>query len=239
MNRTRNRPSRERGNRVVSSAVDDAALRHYYAARAHEYELVYAKPERQADLRRLEKLLPHMLAGRQILELACGTGYWTQFLVRKANSILAIDATPETLQLAAEKHLPAERVHFRVADIYALPNDLGLFDGAFAGFWWSHVPMRDHARFLRSLNQRLLPGAKVVLLDNLFVAGSSTPIAHQDEDGNTYQRRQLDDGSEHVVLKNFPAEAELCEVVGAFGRNMQFLRLEFYWVFVYEKGFAA
>lgn len=217
----------------------DAALKRYYAARALEYERIYAKPERQADLRQLELRLPEMLDGRKILELACGTGYWTQFLARKAQSILALDANPETLQLALEKPLPPERVHFRAADIYALPDDLGAFDGAFAGFWWSHVPLRDRVRFLQSLDQRLLPGAKVVLLDNLFVEGSSTPIAHKDEDGNTYQRRRLNDGSEYVVLKNFPTEVELFDVIGAFARDMQFQCLEFYWVFVYEKGLAA
>jgi len=217
----------------------DADLRRYYAARAREYERIYAKPERQADLRQLETLLPHTLAGRNILELACGTGYWTQFLAQTAKNIVALDANPETLQLAAEKRLPAERVRLRAADIYALPDDLGVFDGAFAGFWWSHVPVLDQVRFLESLHRRLLPGARAVFLDNLYVEGSSTPIAHQDEAGNTYQRRRLDDGSEHLVLKNFPTEAGLRAATAAFGRNMQFFRLEFYWVFVYEHAVAT
>jgi hypothetical protein len=33
---------------------------------------------------------------------------------------------------------------------------------------------------------------------------SNTPISRRDADGNTYQRRTLDDGSVHEVLKNFP-----------------------------------
>ena len=216
----------------------DAALRQYYAARAREYERIYAKPERQADLRRLESLLPSMLAGRRVLEIACGTGYWTQFLAREARDIVAVDANPETLALAAEKPLPMERVSFRVADAYSLPGELGVFDGAFAGFWWSHVPVRTRSSFLACLDQRLAPRAKVVLLDNLFVDGSSTPISHRDGDGNSYQRRRLEDGSEHIVLKNFPAEAELCADVEAFGQNMQFVRLQYYWLFSYEKGRA-
>ena len=220
---------------MTRSENTDAGLRKYYAARAREYEKIYEKPERQADLRRLEKLLPDLLAGRRVLELACGTGYWTQFIVRKAQSILALDASPETLELAALKRLPPERVEYRVADVYDLPGELGLFDGAFAGFWWSHVPVRDQARFLTSLDRRLRPGARAALLDNLYVEGNSTPVSHRDEAGNTYQRRRLDDGSEHVVLKNFPTEQELRNAVEKFGRNMQYVRLEYYWVFVYEK----
>ncbi len=187
------------------------------------------------DLRRLEGLLPDLLAGRRVLELACGTGYWTQFIARKAESILAVDASPETLELAAGKPFPPERVELRVADVYDLPAELGLFDGAFAGFWWSHVPVRDQARFLKSLDRRLLPGSRVALLDNRYVEGNSTPISHRDEDGNTYQRRLLGDGSEHVVLKNFPTWRELSAAVAPFGADMQLTELEYYWVFSYDK----
>ena len=89
--------------------------------------------------------------------------------------------------------------------------------------------------FLNSLDQRLNVGATVVLLDNLFVEGNSTPIAHHDADGNTYQLRRLNDGSIHVVLKNFPAEHELRADVDAFGRNVQFTSLQYYWLLRYEK----
>lgn len=217
----------------------EALLKTYYAARAREYERVYAKPERQADLRQLEALLPGLFAGRRVLEIACGTGYWTRFLAREASAIVAVDATAETLAIAAEKSWPPGRVSFRAADAYALPDELGAFDAAFAGFWWSHVPVRERARFLGALDRRLIAGARVALLDNLFVAGNSTPIASRDADGNTYQRRRLDDGSEHVVVKNFPSETDLRGDFGAFGQNMRFTALQYYWLFSYEKRAAG
>ena len=218
----------------MNHSQTDAELRKYYAARAREYEMIYHRPERQLGLRVLENVLPEMLAGRRVLELACGTGYWTQFLVTKAQSIVAVDATAETLALAAAKELPP-RVEFRVADAYDLPEELGSFDGAFAGFWWSHVPARSQARFLASLDRRLEPQAKVLLLDNVYVEGSSTPISQRDADGDTYQRRRLADGSEHVVLKNFPSEQDLRNAVERYGDNCQYLRLEYYWMFSYQK----
>ena len=220
---------------MTESKRNDEGLRQYYAARAREYERIYDKPERQADLRRLEALLPDLMAGRRVLELACGTGYWTQFLAGRATSILAVDASTETMEIATAKALPPGRVQFNVADAYDLPEELGQFEGAFAGFWWSHVLKRDQDRFLESLDRRLLPGAKVALLDNRYVEGSSTPITRRDEEGNTYQARRLDDGSEHLVLKNFPTGEELRGVIGKFGRNMEFVELEYYWVFTYEK----
>ena len=170
---------------------DDDALRRYYAARAREYEAIYAKPERQRDLRRLERDIPARLAGRRVLEIACGTGYWTRLLAQSAAHVVGVDASAQTLEVARAKGLPQDRVEFRLADAYALPDELGLFEGAFAGFWWSHVPRARQAEFLACLDRRLVPGARVTLLDNLYVEGSSTPVAETDPQGNTWQRRRL------------------------------------------------
>ena len=117
----------------------DPAMKDYYAARAREYERIYAKPERQADLRRLEDRIPELLTGRRVLEVACGTGYWTKHIARTARSIFATDLTEETLEVARSKDLPREKVRYATADAFALPAHEGPFDGAYAGFWWSHL----------------------------------------------------------------------------------------------------
>ena len=49
----------------------------YYARRAEEYDLVYDKPERQADIGYLIAYLQRAFEGRTVNEIACGTGYWT------------------------------------------------------------------------------------------------------------------------------------------------------------------
>jgi len=214
----------------------DPNLQAYYAARAREYEKIYAKPERQADLRKLEQLIPELCTGRNVLEIACGTGYWTQHLARKARHVVATDLTEETLAVAHSKNLPADRVQFKTADAYNLPADLGQFDAAYAGFWWSHMTLAESRAFLASLRGRLDPGAVVTFMDNLYVEGSSTPIAKRDADGNSWQLRKLDDGTEHLVLKNFPTEAELIATVEGFGGNCRYVALEYYWLFSCEAG---
>ncbi len=65
--------------------TDDARLVDYYAKRASEYERIYEKPERQNDLEILRNLFRKTLAGRNVLEIACGTGYWTQVVAQTAN----------------------------------------------------------------------------------------------------------------------------------------------------------
>ena len=61
----------------------------YYAKRASEYERIYQKPERQADLEKLQAILTEVCAGLDLLEIACGTGYWTQYARSSAKSIVA------------------------------------------------------------------------------------------------------------------------------------------------------
>src|SRR3954463_16491214 len=99
----------------------DNELSAYYAARAGEYERIYDKAERQADLARLRDLIPRYFADRNVIEIACGTGYWTQFIAPLARSVTAIDVNAETLAIARLKSFPPGRVSFEVADVHNLP----------------------------------------------------------------------------------------------------------------------
>jgi len=101
-------------------------------------------------------------------------------------------------------------------------------------FWWSHIPLKQVGRFLASLHARLEPGARVVLFDNLYIDGSSTPIAERDAEGNTYQLRPLADGSENRVLKNFPSEKDLRAALAPHAARFSYRALEYYWLLEYE-----
>jgi len=211
-----------------------AELVDYYRRRAGEYEAIYAKPERQADLALLRERIPERLAGRRVLEIACGTGYWTILASKTAASIVATDAAEEPMRIARSKDYGGRPVRFEIADAYALSPALGRFDGALAVFWWSHVPLARIEAFLKSLHATLERGARVVMMDNRYVPASSTPIAERDAEGNTYQRRRLADGSENRVLKNFPTEADLRAALSAHARSFSHEDLEYYWLAEYE-----
>lgn len=207
----------------------------YYNARAAEYERVYDKPERQDDLRQLHELIPSLLAGRSVLEVACGTGYWTRRISARAAAITGCDLAGETLTLARALQ-PAEHAASYVAgDAYALTGVPGCFDAAFVGFWWSHIRHADLRRFLGGLNARLPVASRVVILDNRYVAGSNWPVTRTDEDGNTYQQRQLENGTRHEVLKNFPSAAEVLSAIElAGGVNPRVHELQYFWYATYE-----
>jgi ubiquinone/menaquinone biosynthesis C-methylase UbiE len=217
---------------MTGNVVDTMAA--YYAQRAAYYERVYFKPERQNDLRAMEASLPTWFAGRDVLEIACGTGWWTPHAARQAKSWLATDLNPETMAVARNKSMPAS-VQFATVDAYSMA-ELGeqTFNAAFAGCWWSHVPLQRLPSWLNTLHARLRPGARVVMLDNSYVQTSSTPISRQDAQGNTYQNRQLDDDSLHEVLKNFPTREQAFAMLGPRAHSPQWIDYHHYWVLSYQ-----
>ncbi len=78
-----------------------------------------------------------------------------------------------------------------------------------AHFWWSHIANSDQPEFLRHITTKLAPGGRLLMIDNRFVEGSSTPISRTDAAGNTYQIRKLSDGTTYEILKNFPSLQDL------------------------------
>ena len=215
-------------------AQPDNGLVDYYRRRAAEYEAIYARPERQEDLSLLRKAIPEKLVGANVLEIACGTGYWTQEIARSANRVLATDVAEEPMRIAQAKTYPAGKVAFQIADAYALGDALGRFDSAFAGFWWSHVPRERIVEFLASLHARLAPGSRVLLLDNRYVEGNSTALAGIDAHGNTYQMRLLGDGTRVRVLKNFASAPELGEQLAPHAAQFRYEALQYYWLAEYR-----
>ncbi len=208
-------------------------LEHYYSKRAAEYEQIYQKPERQHELEWLRGRVPEIYRRRTVLEVACGTGYWTQFIARTAAKVHACDINDSVLEIAREKPLPKGRVSFFKADAVSLEGVPAGCDAAFAGFWWSHVKKSDLARFVQSLAAHLEPGAVVGILDNQYAEGSSTAISRRDAEGNTYQMRKLANGEQYEVLKNFPSAAELAQAVRPVAREAHLESLAYYWLLVF------
>lgn len=208
-------------------------LEKYYAKRASEYEQIYEKAERQDELEWLRGRIPALFEGRTVLEVACGTGYWTQYIARSAKKVHACDINDSVLEIAREKPIARDKVEFFKADAVTLENVPAGCDAAFAGFWWSHVKKSGIERFVANLATRLEPGARVVILDNLYVEESSTPVSRRDAEGNTYQKRRILTGEEYEVLKNFPTAGELRAAVAGVAAEAHLESLNYYWLLVF------
>jgi magnesium-protoporphyrin O-methyltransferase len=72
--------------------------------------------------------LPESLAGKRILDAGCGTGALALELAQKGASVVAIDLSPNLIELAKERIAPADRqnIDFRSGDM--LDDGLGEFD---------------------------------------------------------------------------------------------------------------
>ncbi len=206
----------------------------YYAKRAREYEKIYEKPERQDDLEMLKARISRAFPKKNVLEVACGTGYWTQFVAKSAQSIFASDFNKEVLKIACTKPFGTCDVQFAEDDAYTLGEVKNKYDAGFHAFWWSHIPLQKINPFLKTFHSKLTAGATVIMIDNRFVEKGSTPISRHDVDENTYQVRKLANGSEYEVLKNFPSSADIEKHLKGFALEIKIELLKYYWVAEYK-----
>ena len=206
-----------------------ANMTEYYARRAGEYEEIYEKPERQADLARLRAELPPLLSGHDVLEIACGTGYWTSRIAMQARTVRATDVNEDVLAVARAKANMPRAVTFVRADAFSLEGVDGAFSAAMVGFWWSHVFLEKRAAFLDVLKAKLMPGALVVMVDNRHVPDSSTAVCRTDKQGNSHQLRTLHDGSRFEVVKNYDTHESIRTAIDRVGTLIRFEELQYYW----------
>ncbi len=210
-------------------------LENYYQRRAKEYENIYDKPERQQDLKALHKQLQNFCKNKNILEIACGTGYWTESISKTAASIHALDVNNAVLEIAEQKNYGSTPVKVEEGNAFDLRHiNSQSIDIIFMGFWWSHVPYEKIEGFLEHLAEHFPPNATLLILDNRYVEGSSTPISRTDKFGNSFQQRQLKDGSRYKVIKNFPDERQIRKSCANYCQRGSYKALEFFWVYETE-----
>lgn len=203
----------------------------YYAQRAPVYEAIYRIPERQGDLQELQEKICAALHGKNVLEVACGTGFWTERYAPLAGAVLATDVNQAMLDLAQGKAYPDGRVRFVRSDLYDLPAaQPGQYSACFAGFLWSHIRREEQAALLEKFRAIAGAGSMLILADNNYVEGSSSPVARTDAAGNTWQLREQLDGSRVEIVKNFPTDSFLRKKLAPASRDIRIFRNRYYWM---------
>ena len=205
----------------------------YYKDRATEYEKIYSKPERQSDLLRAEQILQDTFANKDVLEIACGTGYWTEKISVTAKNILATDITDSVIEVAKSKIYSQAKVDFQTADIFKLTS-INKHESLFGGFIWSHIKLQDLNNFIDTVNSLVRNGGTIVFMDNNYIEGSSLPVTEKDDLGNTYQTRTLENRTTHKILKNFPAEIFIRQLLKDKATEINFINLQYYWILKYK-----
>lgn len=193
----------------------------YYAACSKEYDVIAGYTEAEAELLRnpIKTRYQSLFKDKNVLEIACGTGYWTGVIAQTASSILATDIHPEMINLAKKRCQHLKNVEFLVSDAFCLDNVPGTFSAAFANWWWSHVPRERLAGFLGMLHSKLLPGSLVLFIDQLKY---DHDFRRLDKNGNILEKRTLADGRQFEIVKNFPTEEEIHSELKGIARNIQY-----------------
>jgi ubiquinone/menaquinone biosynthesis C-methylase UbiE len=212
-------------------------LKKYYSLVADTYEKVFDKPERLEDLEELEEKVLSVLEGHKVLELACGTGYWTERIATVASSVYATDINQSMLDQAQTKEYENDNVTFGIEDLYQLElssiaENAGeeKFTACFLGFTWSHIRRDDYLNVIAQCKKILGTGGLIVLIDNNEVEGNNRPIVRTDTDNNTYQFREKDDGTRVEVIKNFPTDSFMRKRLAPVTTNLRIVRNEYFWM---------
>ncbi len=204
----------------------------FYSKIAEHYDAQFhdeSDEERQEDLEDMAEQVAELMRGHTVLELGCGTGFWTDAIAETAESVLATDISEAMLEVAREHGQGLENVQYRVVDALKLPTDLGKFTAVFAGFLWSHFPREEQDAFLAGLRARIGKDALLVIIDDVYVEGASPTIARTDAQGNTWAQFVDADGVRHELPKNYPTDSALRKRLGTAVREIKIGRGEFCW----------
>jgi SAM-dependent methyltransferase len=188
----------------------------YYRRRASEYDETSLEDLEQ-PFRLFGPLVEALAPSGDVLEIACGTGLWTQHLAPRAERLTALDSSPEVIELARER--VGDGVEFVVANVFEWTPPRR-YDSIFFEFWLSHVPPGRFADFWRLLDSCLTPSGRVLLVDEGAARASMEPKLLPGRAGAA--ERQLRDGTVHKIVKVFHEPDELARSLAGLGWSAEF-----------------
>lgn len=218
----------------------------YYRARADEYDewfLRRGRYDRGSELNRkwfdeveeVRRQLRIFNPVGRVLELACGTGLWTEQLLAHAAHITAVDAAAEVLAIN-QARTRSSAVEYVQANLFDW-RPTRQVDVVFFGFWLTHVPPERFDAFWGLVDAALAPGGRVFFVDSRYEP-ASTALDHRLEgEQATIVKRRLNDGREFQIVKVFYKVDELAERLGALGWDMRIEETAGY--FIYAHGQKA
>jgi SAM-dependent methyltransferase len=199
--------------------ADEIEINHYYSERApYMAKALAVQPSGQI----LEIIAQLKACARDlaVLEIACGTGYWTRFVAPCARNTTATDFSEEMLAVARSQQIANAR--FLYEDAYSLES-LGskLFDFGFAMHWISHIPLARWDEFFSSFHARLKPGANVLMADDIRRPDDEDPYFSKVETRDSYELRQLPNGKSYEIVKRYFTSDELHALLAPYATNIQ------------------
>ena len=95
--------------------------------------------------RRVRMLSSHLKPGMSVLELGCGTGSFTRELARSGADVVAIDVSPELLEIATATS-SAPNIQYEIQNAYTLSYSEGVFDSVIGSSILHHLEVEKALR---------------------------------------------------------------------------------------------
>jgi 2-polyprenyl-3-methyl-5-hydroxy-6-metoxy-1,4-benzoquinol methylase len=213
----------------------------YYRARANEYDEWFYRQGRYDRGKEFNQLwfdevavvknnLKAIGKVNTILELACGTGIWTQELIDLGEEITAIDASRETIAINQAK-VNFSKVTYQQLDLFSWQPSQQ-YDLVFFAFWLSHVPPDRLDEFFDKVYRSVRSPGQVFLIDSRFSETSSAKNHFFRDEKEIYQKRKLNDGREFQIVKIYYQPEELKEKLERVGFKVELLVTDNYFIWV-------
>ncbi len=228
-------------DKSVSSKMLDEMIA-YYRARANEYDEWFYRRGRydrgaeanarwHSEVQEVFASLDALDIKGDVLELAPGTGIWTERLLRSATSITAIDASPEMIAINRAR-VASDRVSYVETNLFQW-QPARTYDAICFCFWISHIPAEKLHTFLSTIAAALRPGGKIFFVDGRREP-TSTAADHQlpAEDAQVMTRR-LNDGREFQIVKNFYETTSLAASFATVGLDVKVCETATYFLYGY------
>ncbi|HEX8009435.1 MAG TPA: class I SAM-dependent methyltransferase [Casimicrobiaceae bacterium] len=125
-----------------------------------------------------------LVVGAEVLDVACGAGYGSALLARRAKSVVGADVAADTLEHARASYAAVPNLDFRQADCAALPFADASFDAVVSFETIEHIEAQES--FLDEARRVLRP-------DGLLILSSPNKLEYSDRRGfaNPYHVREL------------------------------------------------
>lgn len=226
---------------VIRSQID------YYSARAPEYDDWYYRRGRYdrgtehreawlGEMKIAQNALRSLAPVESALELACGTGIWTEILAPMATRTLAIDASDQMLALNREKLSKAKNVAYQQADLFSWRPE-SEYDVIVCAFWLSHVPPEKLDYFLDATASAVRTGGSVFIVDSILSETSTAIDGPLKTIDGVVRERSLADGRTFQMVKVFYELGHIESLMEKRGFTVETHTTgEFFWYGIAQKG---
>ena len=209
----------------------DEALRRYYDEQANVYDDMYMRRDHvwRRELEAVADAMAKALSGRSVLEVACGTGFWTEIVAKAARHVVAIDVSEKMLTIARKRKTPSANVEYIHGDAYALAEIPGEFDAGLANFWFSHIPKARIDEFLQGFHKKLGRTAVVFMADNVYIPGIGGQLITKLGIEDAFKLREGSDGLKYEVLKNYYNRDTLTRLLSPRTLDLKIHETKYFW----------